>query len=173
MNTQAIRHIIADARARDTGQFEAFLRRRMKPGGESDLRGVIEFTIGYIESVPALMERVEEAARARGLDEVVRPLLARAEEYFIEPADVLPVTVLGLVGLLDDAYLALSLLEVLLDTPDPLVTVDLKQPNALVRALLGDGVGTRLDAEVRKARHRLLLNVVRALEEADGQPQAC
>ena len=77
---------------------------------------------------------------------VIQPLLDHAEEYFLQPMDLIPEMTQGLAGLLDDAYLVLRVLQNLEQGPTPFLDWDLDYPTAFIRRLVGEKVGRRLDA---------------------------
>ena len=79
-------------------------------------------------------------------------MLNTVEEYFLEPNDFIP-DYLGLIGLIDDAYLAQKLVQVLSDnyrqqTGIPLLNVDLSEGNNIIRNLIGEPIAGMLDASV-------------------------
>ena len=75
---------------------------------------IVAFVTQYIEHAPALMIVIDEAATRNGAQTDVLPILEATENYFLVSDDIIP-DHYGLVGLLDDAYLAHSLMEAISD----------------------------------------------------------
>lgn len=76
-------------------------------------------------------------------------------------------------GLLDDTYLAMSLAQVILDTPiEPWFEPDihLEAYNAFAGSLMGEDYQARLDTEVQSARQQMVIRVINALTEIDQSP---
>lgn len=115
---------------------------------------VIDFVTEYIESAPTLMLIVEEAAIEHGAQRCVQPLLDAIEEFFLAPDDIIPDR-LGLMGLLDDAYLAHTLLEAISDeyasqTGKALLPKDAYETNTFIRRLIGKPFVGMLDEHVSR-----------------------
>lgn len=109
---------------------------------ESDVGKIVDFVTDYIEYAPALMAAIEEDASANGTLSDVQPILDAAEDYFLAPDDVIP-DHYGLVGLLDDAYLAHALIEVVSERCEsqagqPLLSAEAHDVNAFIRRLMGE-----------------------------------
>jgi uncharacterized membrane protein YkvA (DUF1232 family) len=73
------------------------------------LLGVVGSVRAYVESAPVLLEAARAAAANAGVLDQLRPLFDAATAYFLEPNDLIP-DALGLVGVVDDAYLAYALI---------------------------------------------------------------
>ena len=117
-----------------------------------DIDGVVTYIRDYIEYVPALLEATVAAAQKAGIAGQVLPILQAAEQYFLNPNDLIP-DHLGLLGLMDDAYLTLSLIQAISrsyqqQSGTPLVSVDLSAANNSMRALIGEPLATQLDQGV-------------------------
>ncbi|MBN1996491.1 DUF1232 domain-containing protein [candidate division KSB1 bacterium] len=113
---------------------------------------VINFIKQYIEHVPAILETIETTARSQGVLPQISPMLQAGEAYFFAPVDVIP-DHLGLLGLVDDAYLAHSLVQKLSDaykkqTGQGLIPVDTHGANTFIRGLIGEPHASMLDAAV-------------------------
>jgi uncharacterized membrane protein YkvA (DUF1232 family) len=116
------------------------------------VNNTVSFIREYIEHVPVLLEEVELAAKKAGVMNQIRPILQAAEGYFLQPFDLIPDS-LGLIGLMDDAYLVHTLMQSLSDhykqkTGVPLLATDLTQANLLIRVLLGEPTASTLDFSV-------------------------
>jgi uncharacterized membrane protein YkvA (DUF1232 family) len=161
MVTHLIRQQIQSASAHEqaTGQLAAHLTRALSSHGESvspEMVGeAVEMVRAYVEHVPQLLEELAGTLSSIGALPAVSPLLEGAAGYFLNPHDLIP-DHLGMLGLLDDAYLAHRLFESLSDqyrtlTGHPLISVDLSAANRVVRVLLGPDLAARLDMEVSQA----------------------
>ena len=145
--TEQIRTKIADAVNHEerVGAMAAMLHDtvlravRKSSAKASPPKGLEQFVLdaavrGYVqdlEKVPDLLDEVWSAAQAAQIEAQVRPILEFAEAYFLEEADVIP-DHLGLVGLRDDAYLVLTLLQRISQryrelTGHELISVDLSE----------------------------------------------
>ena len=115
---------------------------------------VIDVVTEYIESAPALMLIVEEAAIENGGQPFIQPLLDAIEDFFLAPDDVIP-DHFGLAGLLDDAYLAHTLLEAISDKYESrsgksLLPKDAYETNTFIRRLIGEPFVSMLDQHVSR-----------------------
>lgn len=149
--TGEIRALIA--RCRGQGPMAQVLRSRLGAAApEREVAEAAAFCREILDAVPLLIDRVREAAAGQGHGPLVEPMLAHAEAYFLRSADVLPEATLGEVGLLDDAWLALSIVRLIGRGGVGLVRVELAAPlNFLERVL-----GTEVIDELLKERDRAL-----------------
>ncbi len=161
MQTQQIRNQIASAISHEqkTGTLASLLRQLAQQRGvqpaSSDIHNAVAFIGQYIEHAPALLEALHEAAQKEGVGASVSQILSTAEQYFLTPVDFIP-DHLGLVGLMDDAYLAHMLVQRVSeqhqrDTGAPLLALpmDLAQVNLFIRGLIGEPMATQLDGAVQ------------------------
>ena len=118
-----------------------------------------ERAMAIIEGIPDLLEAVAEASYRRGIALLVQPLLDHAESYFLDPSDHAPEAAYGVAGLLDDAYLALSLVNLVHETYEPLVPGDVTSQLHFLRSLLGADLVADLDAETGRALVKLARTV--------------
>ncbi len=146
MNLEEIQAVIDSAKARGTDQLAIYVRGRLPDASDTDVRDAAAVLLEIIESIPLILAAAARGAEERNLAHVVQPVLDRAVRYFLHPVDLMPEMTLGLPGLLDDTYLVLRILQVLEEGPEPLVDWDLDRPTSLIRGLLGDTIGQRLDA---------------------------
>lgn len=114
-----------------------------------EVQEVIDFVGEYIEHAPALMKLIEDAAAKSGGRQLVQPILNATEDYFLAADDTIPDR-LGLVGLLDDAYLAHSLIQAISDkyksqSGVSLLPFETHEDNAFVRRLIGEPFVSMLD----------------------------
>lgn len=113
---------------------------------------IVESWRMQLEQVPDFIDAVADAAAAARVDDAVAPILDAAESYFFDAADLLPDN-LGLLGLMDDMYLALSLLQSVSEqfrsaNGHPLIDADLEPSIQSVRALFQGKRLAALDASV-------------------------
>ncbi len=146
MNLEEIQAVIDSAKARGPDQLATYVRGRLPDASDVDVHDTAEVLLEIIESVPLVLAAAAREAEARNLAHIVQPVLDRATLYFLHPLDLMPEMTLGLPGLLDDTYLVFRILQVLEEGPEPLVEWDLDHPTALIRKLLEDSIGQRLDA---------------------------
>jgi uncharacterized membrane protein YkvA (DUF1232 family) len=127
---------------------------------------VIDFVTEYVESALTLMLVVEKAAAENGAQPCVQPLLDAIEDFFLEPDDIIP-DHLGLAGLLDDAYLAHTLLQAISDeyasqSGKTLLPKDAYETNTFIRRLIGEPFVSMLDEHVSRT-----LEVMCGVQEID------
>lgn len=163
--TDQIRQIIAEQRGRGLPVLEDFINLRARDSTEQERREALEFCQEIIEAVPLILDKVREAADERGFRNWVEPLVAQAEDYFLEADDLLPESSFGEFGLLDDAYLAMRIVSLVHSDP-PLLELGLDGAIDFVRQLLGAEALAMLDPEVDKARERMYATMKQIQEAA-------
>ena len=157
--------MISDALADEarTGRLANALRDRagthgLSPG-DDELGQAVAFVREYVEHVPAYLRNGLEAARIVGREDEMREVLDEATQYWAAASDIIPDR-LGLLGIMDDAYYSLTLMQAVSDryeedTGRPLFSRDLRAANASIRNLIGEPaasqidmfIGTRLNAD--------------------------
>lgn len=151
---QKIKKAIADEKK--TNRLANSIRDlSLKNGGtltDKDVSGVVAFVREYIEHVPIFMEEGASNASQLGLDPQMHQMLGELEAYWVEENDLIP-DHLGLVGLADDAYASLTLLQSISDyckatCGHPLMQADFTQANQQIRLIIGESVATALDQRV-------------------------
>ena len=142
-----VRAVIDSAKARDQGQLESLVRKRFPELDDAQVHEGVESATAIIDSVPAILALADAEAERRGIARTVRPVLGRAIRYFVAPVDVVPEMTLGMAGLIDDAYLALRLIEHINSGPQPLIGWEFDEPLQLLRGLLTLEVVEVLDRE--------------------------
>jgi uncharacterized membrane protein YkvA (DUF1232 family) len=153
---ESIRKIIAAAADHEarTGDLAGLLRQTAKTQGrelkEDDVTALVAAVRGYVEAIPVVLEAMQNAARKAGIESTIAPFIRFVIRYFENPADVIPDRE-GLWGVLDDSYLARSVVSavsevVRAETGNPLVPRDLSSDNLSVRSLLGPRIAAELDA---------------------------
>lgn len=155
MNTKRIREMIVEA-SRIEAQtsilvnlFTEYMRRCGVPLTEQKTNDFMTFMTAYIAHVPGILDETERVSRECGWWGTVQPMMEAAQQYFFDPNDLIP-DHLGMLGLLDDAYLAHALLQSISDqhkaqTGSPLISVDMSAANAFIRTLIGEQAASVLD----------------------------
>ena len=165
MALEAVEGMIADALVDEekTGRLANALRERAaahgRSPGDDDVLGAVGFVTEYVEHVPAYLRDGLEAARMVGREAEMSAVILEATEYWLTEADIIPDR-LGLLGILDDAYYSLTLMQAVSDRHEEevgraLFSRNLKAANASIRNLIGEPaasqidmyVGTRLNAD--------------------------
>ena len=139
--------VIESAKAR--GGIEAlrkYIAKILPESEESEVEEAADVALEIIESIPVFLARARQEAETRQLASVVNPLLDHAENYYLQPMDLIPEMTLGLAGLLDDSYLVIRILENLEKGPEAFLDWDLDYPARFLRRLVGPGVAQKLDA---------------------------
>ena len=110
-----------------------------------EARGLV---INYIQHVPDLLDELASTAEAQGLKDQVDPLLDGVTAYFEDPDDLVADS-FGLIGLVDDAYLAYSALRqinqlAMHECGQELVADNLEGVNQVIELLLGPELVSQL-----------------------------
>lgn len=149
MHLSDVQAVIESARTRGgMDALEKYIRRRLPEAEEAEVGEAAEVAVEIIESIPVFLARARQEADERGLHGIVGPLLNHAEQYFLQPIDLIPEMTQGLAGLLDDSYLFIRVLQHLDKGPEPFLDWDLEYPAQFLRSLVGVDVSRQLDAIV-------------------------
>jgi hypothetical protein len=179
MRTDLIRSQLEDAWANEarTGAFATLIREQLVHAGAGPLpedsqtvRDILEGWRLQLENVPALIDALREAAAAAGVAGAVEPVLSAGENYFLDEDDVLS-DQHGILGLLDDVYLALSLIQGVCEqhrerTGYALIDAELGDSIASVRLLFRGARLAALDERIASALCRP--EMTRAVEQLDA-----
>jgi uncharacterized membrane protein YkvA (DUF1232 family) len=184
MHTDRIRKQIGqawDEEAR-SGAFAELVRRQLERSGasadddDSTVADILASWRAQLELVPDLFQNLRDAAGEAGIAEKVEPVLETAQHYFLEPDDVLP-DHHGVLGLLDDMYLALSVVHAVSEAQrrrvgQPLIDADLTDLIDAVRPLF---TGHRLAAlDQRIAQTLARPDLARSIQQlADARCLLC
>ena len=128
----------------------------------------IRFVTGYIEQVPYMLKVAWTSALNVGLEKELECVLETVESYWKEGDDVIPDD-LGIIGLLDDAYCSLTLLQAVSDnyrlmTGKHLFPEDLTAANAAMHRIIGEPYVSELDTlVVRTMKEACLVESVKKL----------
>lgn len=186
MSTDQIRAQIQDTwnDELERGAFAGIVRNQLAKQAETSgasssaeerehmTRAILEGWRLQLEQVPELLDAVGESAAAARVGDAVAPILAAAEEYFLDADDVLPDR-LGILGLMDDMYLALSLLSSVSEqyrhlTGHPLIDADLGPAIQPVRALFKGKRLAALDASIQTTLCRpAMMSSIQALSSLE------
>lgn len=138
--------IIESAKARGgRDALEKHIRKTLPEASPEEVCEAAEVATEVIESVPVFLARARQEADERGLNSVVLPLLDHAEKYYLQPVDLIPEMTQGMVGLLDDSYLVIRMLENLERGPHKFLDWDLDYPIRFLQRLIGGRIAQRLD----------------------------
>jgi uncharacterized membrane protein YkvA (DUF1232 family) len=116
---------------------------------------VVAFVRDYVAHVPLVMEAGLDAARKAGIGAEMQRVVGAIRQYWSEPNDLIPDR-LGLIGIVDDAYYALCIVQGVADrfrqqTGQALLPQDFTAANLAMRSLIGEPVATALDTYVSAA----------------------
>ncbi len=158
MRANEIRKMIEEAVTDEvkTGRLAEALRNMARQNGanpsEQEVQGAVSFVREYVEHVPYYMEQGANAAAQLGLGAEMGQMLGELETYWFEANDVIP-DHLGLMGLTDDAYASLVVLQSLSDYCQatlgrPLLQQNFTQANQVIRGLIGEPGASILEQRV-------------------------
>jgi uncharacterized membrane protein YkvA (DUF1232 family) len=119
---------------------------------ESDLEQKMGFAVAYVLMAPVILDAVYNEARKHGLLQQFQPVFDAVLGYWAFEEDLIPDR-LGVVGLCDDAYVSLCLMQYLASQTlpakgVPLLSIDLTVANRNMRALIGEPAASQLDLAV-------------------------
>lgn len=125
---------------------------RLVPAPELDAK--FGFACAYLLMTPIVLDSVCNEARNQGLMQQFQPIFDAALGYWEVGADMIP-DHLGLVGLCDDAYVSLCLMQHLASQivpgkGTPLLSLDLSVANRNMHALIGEPAASQLDLAVNQ-----------------------
>jgi uncharacterized membrane protein YkvA (DUF1232 family) len=160
-----IQAVIDSAKSRETDTLSRFIRRRLPEATEAEVTDASGLALEIIDSVPLFLARADQEAVERHLEAVVKPLLEHLERYFLQPMDLIPEMTHGLVGLLDDTYLVLRMLQNLDKGPDRFLDWELAEPLEFLRRLVGEEIARILDERALEAMQTIAFDVNRFVTE--------
>lgn len=164
MRTDLIRTQIHGAWDKEAacGELARLVRRQLEatgagpiPEDSHTLRQILDGWRAQLASVPDHIDAMRTAAQRTGVAAGIEPVLSAAERYFMDEQDVLPDSH-GVIGLLDDMYLVLSLLQTVSERHRslcgaPLLETDLHESIASVRLLFRGERLAALDERIQAA----------------------
>ncbi len=133
---------------------------RLRIQKDNELESLEKFAKQYIQHVPEFLTALKDAAHKAGIENHVFPFLKVAEEYFISPP-ALPNEHIGLMALMDEAYLAHRLFEEVNDryisrVGLPLIPWDMTLANVVAHQLVGEDLANRLDKLVHNTVEKMM-----------------
>ncbi len=144
--------IIESAKARGgIESLERFISKALPEADDAEVQEAAQVALEVIESVPIFLARARQEADERGLTSVVYPLLRHAEQYYVQPLDLIPEMTQGLPGLLDDSYLVLRIIQNLDKGPQEFLDWDLEDPRRFLSRLMGPAISQKLDRIAHEA----------------------
>lgn len=166
-----IRETIAQAKAHEqstallASQFSKNidrLHRAIELPEDNKVQALMNFVIHYIEHVPDFIEAMSNITNDAGIFDYSQTFMTIARDYFLNP----PETVAahehsGLIGLMDEAYLAHRLIEEVNDRligqiGIPLAPMDMTRSNIIVHHLIGEPFANELDLAVHYSIESLM-----------------
>ena len=110
--------------------------------------------------MPDFLQSLKDSAQKAGIESHVFPFLKVAEEYFISPPS-LPNEHIGVMALMDEAYLAHRLFEEVNDryiskVGLPLIPWDMTLANVVAHQLVGEDLANQLDKLVHKTVNKMM-----------------
>ena len=108
-----------------------------------------------------MIDAVRSLTANNTIQNYIEPVLSLAESYFLKPQE-LNADHPGLVGLMDEAYLAHRLIEEINDrfmvkTATPLIPVDMTMSNIIVHSLIGEPFANELDEAVGYTLEKVIM----------------
>ena len=143
-NTHMLANSLAKVAALRTG---IVLSTRQREDG-------VAFIKAYVEYVPMLLDQLDAESKKLRIEQSINPLISQVEYYFFLEEDAIPDR-LGLLGLMDDGYIANSVIQKLseqyqLNGSGALVTHHIAGFNPIMRNLIGEPQASILDGYVQE-----------------------
>jgi hypothetical protein len=152
MNTNDIRNTINTKleEERSTNAYYNLIRSRLD---EDQTQDVFSFTVEYLHNSANLMDQVYLAVSTANCQAMFQPIFDASFSYWNEEYDYVP-DHLGIAGICDDAYLSMSLMQLVANSNVPStnqvlipgINNDLEDQNNLMAYLLGPAIATQLNA---------------------------
>ncbi len=144
--------------------LESHLKQKI-PGhifvdGDDDALTLLRFAMEYVQQVPDFLDALRTAAKKASIEKHVFPFLKMAEDYFLSPPK-LPNNHIGLLALMDEAYLAHRLFEEVNDryisrVGLPLIPWDMTLANVVAHSLIGEELANQLDEMVHQVACQMM-----------------
>ena len=141
--------------------------------GDKERREALELFEGYIRGVPELLSTAVSGSIGTPVEEIMAQVMRAAVAYWDEPEDLVP-DELGVLGLLDDAYFSMRMLQSVstrlqAESGHALLADDLSALDAVVRDILGSDLSDILDELVALSLSNTPVDdLIRAVEEHAG-----
>ena len=158
MNTSDVQAMVTEAVEHEK-QTNAVRQRLSKTLPAEATGPAQQFLIAYAESTPVLMEGMQDFLGRHNALPQFQPMFDLMFSYWANPSDVIPDDQ-GLVGILDDAYVAKRSLQQINEqfgqvAGVPVVAANLAKENQLMRPILGAAIIDQLDAIVAQGNQSL------------------
>lgn len=157
MNSNDIRQLIEQSLSNeDRSGFTADLIAQHRPNlTQAQKNDVLSFMISYVAETPDLLDTAYQIASEQGIGTEIQTIFNTLFNYWAEKHDFIPDN-LGLIGIVDDAYLSRMLIESVStlhaqQTGKTLISIDLGPANRLMRELIGEPTASQLDGLVSQA----------------------
>lgn len=129
--------------------LDAVAARQQNQPSDKDLETGARFVCDYIEQVPYMIKIAITSAASVGLEKEINCILTAVLSYWDNENDVIP-DHMGVIGLMDDAYCSLSLLQSVSDhyrlqTGKFMFPADLTTANQAMREIIGEPYAAELD----------------------------
>lgn len=146
-----IENILASDGARDELQsvLDCFAEEYDASPDRQEIRNAADFVEEYIRQVPYWLTVACTASQTMSLEQAIQTVLATVYQYWRDPYDLIPDR-MGLLGLLDDAYFSMRVLQEVSDhfrlqTGKHLLPADLNSANKAINRLIGEPYASELD----------------------------
>ena len=159
MRTSVIKEMISNAvkNEKSTNSLAKLVQKVAKQNGNiitlEKAQGVSNFVIQYVNLVPGFMEEGLNTSAQFGIQNEMSQMIAELEYYWKLEQDLIPDN-LGLIGIVDDAYASIYLLQTLSDYCKsmfnrPLLKTDFTESNNAIRSILGNPIAAELEQKVQ------------------------
>lgn len=152
MNTNDLREIIKEKISEEKKTNK--LRNQLADSVEQKIAAnTIEFIKNYLSVTPDLIDKVFVVAQQKNLLPQFQPIFNEVFNYWIVEYDFIPDNQ-GMAGICDDAYMSLSLMDLIANTKVPgqgkvlLEQFNLEEMNNNMRILLGPNITSQLNVTV-------------------------
>ena len=152
MNTHDVRNTIEEKleEERNTNDYYKLCSSRLD---ETQSQEVFDFTVNYLHNSVDLMDQVYSAVSSANCLSTFQPIFNASFNYWSEEYDIIP-DHLGIAGICDDAYLSMSLMQLVANSNLPStnqalipgINQDLENQNNYMAFLLGPAVANQLNA---------------------------
>jgi len=170
MSIQLIRNMITKAveNEKQTNSLAKLVIQMVQNNGKnmnlSQAKGVSQFVITYVSEVPIYMEEGLSNSAQFGIQNEMNSMIGELEQYWKLEQDLIPDN-LGLIGITDDAYASMFLLQTLSDSclsmyNQPLLKLDLKNANNMIRNILGAEIASALEQSVGMTINNNMINQI-------------
>ncbi len=168
MTMNAMHQRLAEALKEEKGQLLTLIEQRLGITDKEELGRFYGYLIAYMGFVPVLMQAASTSSLGQSTPAAMENLLNSLERYFLDRDDFIAERGAGLVGLLDDAYLAIRLLQFLnIPTTDPKFGQDaLEKARQRLGELIDRDIVSNLDMRAQQTLERFYKDPHKELMQA-------